>query len=114
MARNTENKHALGAVLQSGRDKMGLTQEKLGELLGLSQRYIVALENEGKRPSFNTLCKLVWTLGVDANAIFFPENCDDDAPAQRISRLLQQCDEHEVNAVAALVETLIKEKAKLR
>jgi len=109
---NDKIKDALGSVIQTGRAQMGLSREKLAELVDLSLRYIVSIENESKKPSFNALFTLIRILGVDANAIFYPENCAADSPAERVLRLLQQCDEHEIMAVAAMVETLLLEKSK--
>jgi len=114
MVRDKKTKDALGAVIQSGRVGMGLSREKLAESVDLSLRYIVSIENESKKPSFSVLFSLIRTLGVDANAIFYPENRAENTPAQRVSRLLQQCEEHEIMAVTALVEKLLMEKAKHR
>ena len=114
---NQSNKqHALGEVIKSGRDKMGLTRDKLAEMVSLSPRYITLIENAGKRPSFNKLYALVRTLGVNANEIFYPETHSADtseieqAERERLMRLLAQCSEREVKAVTALVETLLGEK----
>ena len=112
MVRESKSADALGEVIQYGREKRGLSREKLAELVELSLRYIVSIENESKKPSFRALFKLIRILGVDANAVFYPENRAADTPAQRCSRLLQQCEEHEILAVTALVETLLTEKAK--
>ena len=109
---NDKIKDALGEVIQSGRAQMGLSREKLAELVDLSLRYIVSIENESKKPAFDKLYKLIRTLGVDANAIFYPENKANNAPAERVTRLLMQCEEHEIMAVAAMVETLLNEKTK--
>jgi hypothetical protein len=51
-------------------------------------------------------------LRVNSNEIFYPEKAGKDTTAGRASRLLPQCGEHEVKAVAALVETLLVEKSK--
>jgi len=112
MVRDKKSKDALGEAIQAGRNKMDLSREQLAELVDLSLRYIVSIENESKKPSFNALSRLIRTLGVDANDIFYPENRAENTPAGRVFRLLQQCEEHEIRAVAAMVETLLVEKAK--
>jgi len=108
---NDKIKDALGEVIQTGRAQMGLSREKLAELVDLSLRYIVSIENESKKTAFDKLYKLVRTLGGDANAIFYPESRAPDNSVERVSRLLMQCDEHEIKAVAAMIETLLLEKA---
>ncbi len=94
------SKDALGAVIQAGRDKMGLSREALAERVEISKRYLTALENEEQKPSFQTL----YTI---ANAIFYPVNPKNDAATERVYRLLSQCEKYEIEAIAALVEKLL-------
>ena len=112
MARKAKNdsKDALGEVVQAGRAKMRLTRDELAELIDLSPRYLLSIENEKKKPSFNTLYTLIRTLGVRADDIFYPELAVDSDSVQRLVSLLSQCDEREIKAVTALVETLLREK----
>lgn len=101
---------ALGSVLKAARLNMKLTREKFAELVELTPRYIMSIENEGKKPSYESLYKLIRALGVRADDIFYPENAGNDTTAGRVSRLLPQCNEYEIKAVAALIETLLAEK----
>jgi len=105
-------KDELGEVIKSARKEMRLTQEKLAELVSLSPRYIMSIENENKKPAFSKLYILVRALGVNANDIFYPENHETGALVGRLSRLLSQCDERKLKAITALVETLLSEKSK--
>lgn len=108
MVRN--EKDALGAVLKSARLEMGLTREKFAEKIDRTPRYIMSIENEGRKPSYATLYMLIRALGVRADDIFYPENAGEDTQAGRLARLLLQCEEHEIKAITALVETLLTEK----
>ena len=108
MVRNT--KDTLGEVIKSARLEMKLTREKFAEMIDLSPRYLMSIENENRKPAFETLCRMIRALGVRADDIFYPENAGENATAARVSRLLLQCEEHEIKAVAALVETLLAEK----
>ena len=107
----TDSKDALGEVIQAGRARMRLTRDELAELVDLSPRYILSIENEKKKPAFHTLCKLIRTLGIRADDIFYPGlAADENTSVQRLVRMLSQCDEREIKAVTALVETLLHEK----
>jgi len=97
----------LGLVIKSARLKIGLTREKLAEMVDLSPCYIMAIENEGKKPSFDKTYTLIRTLGIKADDIFYPENRDPGISIQRLTYLLLQCDERDVRAITALVETLL-------
>jgi DNA-binding XRE family transcriptional regulator len=91
---------------------MKLTQEKFAEMVDVSPRYIMSIENENKKPSFFNLYKIIRALGVNANDIFYPESRTAETSAERLSRLLAQCGERDIKAVTALVETLLHEKEK--
>lgn len=110
MVRNSND--GLAEVIKAARAERKLTQEQLAENVNLSLRYITFLENENKKPSFSTLHKLIRYFGIDANTIFYPEQATEDTPVTRLSRLLLQCDEREIKAFTAHVETLISEKKK--
>ena len=101
---------ALGRVIQAGRNKMRLTRDEFAELVELSPRYISSIENENKKPSFNTLFVLIRALGVRSDDIFYPETAVENDSARHLLRLLSQCGEREIKAVTALVETLLHEK----
>ena len=109
MVRNTRD--TLGGVIKSARLEMKLTQEKFAEMVDLSPRYIMSIENENKKPSYQNLFKIIRALGVDANAIFYPERQSGGASAERLSRLLSLCAERDVKAVSALVEVMLNDNS---
>ncbi len=45
----------IGTVFKNARRSANLTQEEVAERIGVTARYIMALENEGKRPGFDNL-----------------------------------------------------------
>jgi len=108
MGRN--NKGALGEAVKAARLAMKLTREQFAEKIDLSPRRVMAIENEGKTPSYDTLVKMIRVLGIDANAVFYPENAKQETLAGQLSRLLPQCEERELRAIIALVQTLRTEK----
>lgn len=57
----------LGATIKQARISVNLTQEELAEHIGVTGRYIMALENEHKQPSFEVLCKLILVLNIPAD-----------------------------------------------
>ena len=102
-------KEALGAVVKSTRLKMKLTQEELAVRVEIGSRAISGIENEEFKPSFEKLCELIWTLGIDANDIFYPESSEKKTLAiQRLIHLQSLCDERDLNILTALVEALHK------
>jgi DNA-binding XRE family transcriptional regulator len=108
MERNASD--TLGKVIKAGRVARKMSQERLAEIVGLSTRYIMAIENEHKKPALDKLVKIVRALGIKTDDIFYPENAVESTSVERLSRLLLECSEHEIKAVTALVETLLYEK----
>ena len=57
----------LGEIIKTARDKSDLTVEELTARVGISERYLYRIENEGKVPTFEVLKKIVRELAIDGN-----------------------------------------------
>ena len=49
----------LGVVIKNARINKQFTQEQLAEKIGIGSRHIMAIENEGKHPSYEVLYNLI-------------------------------------------------------
>lgn len=58
-------------TISSYREKAGWTKKKLAELVGVTQPYIVQIENDGKVPSDAVVLRLADCLGVDRRELLF-------------------------------------------
>ena len=85
---------------------MGYTREQLSERVGISLRYLTAIENEKRRPSYDVLYRLLHNLGLSADSIFYPEK-EPDPEEEQLLRLLQQCTERDRKIVKGVIDTLI-------
>lgn len=47
--------------------------EALAERVGKTERYLYRIENEGKKPSYDVLYKLVRELNIETDSTFYPE-----------------------------------------
>ena len=56
----------LGSILKAAREKAGITIEALAERAEITERYLYRIENEGKKPSFDVLYKLIRELSISA------------------------------------------------
>ena|GEM_PF-1777865 len=63
----------LGEVVKNVRKINKLTQDQLAEKLGVGSRHIMAIENEGKLPSYELLYKMIRILNIPADSVFRPE-----------------------------------------
>ena len=81
----------LGERMKSARESRGYTREQLSERSGVSERYIVAIENEGSIPKIPVLNDLLRGLALSANFIFYPEQDIDDPQLSYSSILCLRC-----------------------
>ena len=69
-----KNRDSLGEVIKSARQSLGITQMKLAERLHISERYLKAIENSGRKPSYDLFVRIVKMLEIHAYAIARFEN----------------------------------------
>ena len=58
-------------IIREQREKRGWTKKKLAELVGVTQPYIVQIENDGKVPSDAVVERLADALGLDPRELLF-------------------------------------------
>lgn len=97
----------LGAVIKNARNNKKITLESLAEKIGISARYLSSIENENKKPSYDVLFKLIRTLGISPDLIFYPGLPSKETELEDLIRLLHSCDTHSLNVARATVEALI-------
>ena len=97
----------LGNVIKSAREKSEITVEALAEKIGITERYLYRIENEGKKPRYDVLYKLVRELSIDPNEIFYPEKQSEDSEIGHLLRMLAECDNRALQVVKATIQALI-------
>lgn len=100
----------LGTLLKKARLKRKLTRDQLSEKVHISYRYLTAIENENKKPSYDVLFKLIRELGISADTIFYPESQTNETQRKLLLSLLNQCDTYELNVAIATVNALLKKQ----
>ena len=98
----------LGEIIKTARDKSDLTVEELTARVGISERYLYRIENEGKVPKFEVLKKLVRELAIDANLIFYPEKPSKDSEFEDLVRMLYSCDDRSLKIIRATVKAALE------
>lgn len=101
------NDKDLGAVIKAARNKRGWTQGQLSEKIGVGERHIMGIENEGKSPSFEVLFSLVHELNIPGDDIFYPENYAEETELSYLIRLLKRSDRRDIRAITVLAQALL-------
>ncbi len=97
----------LGVTVKSARKNADMTIEELAERIDVTERYLYRIENEGKKPSFEVLYKLVRELSIPSDLIFYPEKPSKDFEIENLLRMLYNCDEQSLEVVKATAKALI-------
>ena len=98
----------LGVIIKSARQRANITMESLAEKVGITERYLYRIENEGKVPKFDVLKKLVRELAIDANSIFYPEKPSKDSEIEDLVRTLYSCDDRSMKIVKATAKAALE------
>ena len=104
----------LGVIIKSARQRANITMESLAEKVGITERYLYRLENEGKKPSYDVLYKLIRELAISSDSIFYPEKPSKDSEIEDIVRMLYNCDERSMQIIKATVKAALESQAKER
>ena len=91
----------LGDVIKAARLEKGLTREQLSELMHISPRYLMSIENENKKPSYDVLFRLVRELGISTDLIFYPERKRKGHELDDLINFLYLCDEYQISVLKA-------------
>ena len=99
----------IGEIIRKERIRNCLTMEELAEKIGISNRYLSAIESEGRIPSYGVLGKLITTLSIDANQFFY--NSSSYNPGINfISKKLENCTDYELDVIIATLNALTKNR----
>lgn len=97
----------IGANIQNARERAGLTQDKLSELLGVTPNHISAIERGVYGISLENLQKLCLALHVSSDSIIFSENpfdAQEATIAHKIALLPPKYKDQVLKGISALLE----------
>ena len=93
-------------IIKAARDKSDLTVEELTDRVGITERYLYRIENEGKVPTFEVLKKIVRELAIDGNLIFYPEKPVKDSEVEDLVQSNRQSSIGEPNRKGIKIEPI--------
>lgn len=102
--------NSFGQTIKNAQHDTALTQDALTEQIGVTTRYIMAIENENKHPSIKVLYKIIRILKISADTIFYPEIQHTDREKEHLIHMIQMCDEKEFKMAVATVKALLDSK----
>ena len=100
-------KQVLADVVRESRTKLGLSQEKLAEHLGLDTRTILNIEAGRGNPKFEILYPIITYLKIPADTIFYPDSENEQPNLQRLLTTLKDCTDQEADALLPMVRYML-------
>ena len=70
---NVYNSDYFGKAVKAARKHQGLTQSHLAGMLRISTRYIKSIENNGRKPSYDLLVRIIRELNISPDVIINSE-----------------------------------------
>lgn len=102
----------LGEIIKNARAKADMTVETLANKVGVSERFIYRIENEGKKPSYEILYKIIRVLAIVPDQIFFPEKQVEESEIESLIRMLYSCDECSMQIIKATIKAALESQPK--
>ncbi len=102
-----EAKQNLAAAVRDARTGLGLSQEKLAEILNIDSRTILNIEAGRGNPKFEKLYPLVTYLKIPANKIFDPAYKEETPNLQKLLALQKDCTEQEAVDLIPMIRYLL-------
>lgn len=102
-----DTKQALANTVRETRTELGLSQEKLAEILNLDTRTILNIEAGRGNPKFEKLSPLITYLKIPADKIFYPASTNPQPNLQKLLTLLNDCTEQEAYDLLPMVRYLL-------
>lgn len=100
-------KQNLANAVREARTELGLSQEKLAEILNLDQRTILNIEAGHGNPKFEKLYPLITYLKIPTDKIFYPDSNNQTPSLQKLLTLINNCTEQEAHDLLPMVRYLL-------
>ena len=97
------------------RKELNFTQEQFAEMIDITANSYTKIENAFQRPSLDTLIKISQNLNISLDYLVFGDKEDktDDIEKDKITSLLNRCNEDKLIHAVEILENLINIKKSL-
>ena len=99
--------YTLGNVVKQARLGQELTQLEVAERIQADERTILNIEQYKGNPKMEILWALIRALGIDANAVFYPEKAHENSDMKRLQLLLEKSSDEEVSMLLLICESVL-------
>ena len=98
--------YAIGQRIRKFRKAHGLSQEELGEKVGISTTHMSHIETGNTKLSLSVFVSIVEALEVSADDLLFEKPCEShNKETAEINAMLENCSKNELKFIADLIRT---------
>ncbi len=97
----------LGKVVKDARSRLGITQLKLAEDIGKSERTVIIIEKGESNLKLDALYPLIRELKIDPREIFYSENEQDDPTIQQLLLTIKDCTAEEAKVLISIIDSVL-------
>lgn len=97
----------MGAMLKASRLEAEMTQEAVAERAGISPRYLMAIENEGKCPALQVWFRLIRTLHISADSIVYPENAAEKDQEEQLLYMIRSLNSRDKKIAQTAIQAML-------
>jgi len=103
--------HAFGKEVKRKRKAKGWTQELLAQLVDLTPRSIMYIENRDQHTSLDVFYRLVTILDISADEFFYPDKHNGENERRKhIDRMLNGMDARELSIMEAAAVGIVESR----
>ena len=100
----------MGLAIKKAREKKGMTQEQLADIIGRDTRTVMYHENDGQHPSLDIFYQLATMFDLSVDEYFYPDMGADEAAKKRINIQLNSLNESELRLVEGIINAIIENR----
>lgn len=96
---------SFGSRVRYNREKIGLSREKLAEMIDRSENYLISLEKGDKSCSIHTLHQLSQSLKISADYLLYGDKLEDKKFTNKeiLQTIIERCNEKELKIIKDVI-----------
>lgn len=99
----------IGHAIKEARIRQGLTRKQVGEIIKITPRYLINIENRGQHPSVQVLYELVNLLDISIDGLFLKELTDGKSNKRKqIERQLDYLNDGELAIINEVIQAIFQ------
>lgn len=98
----------MSGIIREARKAKGMTQSALADATETTTRTIIAIEKDQRHPTYEVFYKIIQTLDISTDFIFWPERVSIAPEEEQIIREFLACGKDEQEIISETVRAMIQ------